>query len=81
MGVHIENQYGESMLSRCLDTFLTTEKTLLLIIKIVLEIISRGKKDTLYSFTPSFKIFPTLIFVQTSHNLSARLKLLNLICK
>ena len=35
----------------------------------------------LYSFASSFKIFPTLIFVQTSHNLSARLKLLNLTCK
>ena len=57
------------------------KKTLLLMIKIVLEIISREKKDILYSFAPSFKIFPTLIFVQTSHDLSARLKLLNLTCK
>ena len=34
----------------------------------------------LYSFAMSFEIFPTLIFVQTSHDLSAKLKLLKLTC-
>ena len=35
----------------------------------------------LYSFTLSLKFVPTLIFVQTSHDLSGRLKLLKLTCK
>ena len=45
------------------------------------ELPLRGEKVLLYSFTLSFNFFLNLIFVQTSHDLSERLKLLQLTCK
>ena len=50
-------------------------------IKIVLDNHLKRREGDAVFLHSIFTFFPTLIFVQTSHDLSARLKLLKLTCK